>query len=140
MDASYPVLKAVTPEAKQALQRESIVIREFPFRIGREARFALVHGTLRSAEKRSRSQPPNNDIYLIDRGELLNISREHCQIEQMADDAFEVLDRGSTCGTVVDGQEIGGDKAVSRCALKPGSTIVLGMADSPFVFEFAVPA
>ena len=51
MDAPYPVLKAVTPEAETALQRDSIVIREFPFRAGRESRFAVIQGKLRSAER-----------------------------------------------------------------------------------------
>jgi pSer/pThr/pTyr-binding forkhead associated (FHA) protein len=139
MDGCYPVLKAATPEAKVALQRDSIVLREFPFRVGREARFAVVHGKLRSAEKRTRSSVPNNDIYLLDRGELLNISREHCQIEQIEDGSYEIVDRGSTCGTVVDGTSIGGETGTERCPVANGSRIVLGMSDSPFIFEFVVP-
>ena len=97
--AVIPKLVPVPPEVRQALQRDAVELRTFPFRVGRESRLAMVHGGIRSMEKRRRAAAPNNDAYLIDRGELLNISREHFQIEKTGDGGFPLRDRGSACGT-----------------------------------------
>jgi len=136
MEVVYPVLRPLTSEARASLQRDEIVLRSFPFRVGRESRFGLVHGKLRSMERRQRAMPPNNDLYLIDNEELLNISREHFQIELADDGSYAIVDRGSTCGTIVDGAKIGRDASSVRCRLKSGTKIVVGLPDSPYVFEF----
>jgi pSer/pThr/pTyr-binding forkhead associated (FHA) protein len=91
-------------------------------------------------ERRRRKVPPNNDVYLIDREELLNISREHFQIERTNDVSYEIVDRGSTCGTIVDGTRIGNEAASMRCPLKSGARIIVGLPDSPYVFEFRCDA
>jgi predicted component of type VI protein secretion system len=89
-------------------------------------------------ERRRTGAPPNNDVYLLDTTEKLQISREHFQIEQRADGSFELVDRGSACGTRVGNRAIfDGDKG-GRCELKPGDSITLGINSSPYVFRFVV--
>jgi hypothetical protein len=60
-----------------------VPIYKMPYRIGREARIYKDEetGTLHRIERhRPNEQSPTNDLYLIDRGHKLNISREHLQI------------------------------------------------------------
>jgi len=140
MEEQHPVLRAVTPEARAALQHDEIILRGFPFRVGRESRFGMVHGKLRSMERRKQETPPNNDVYLIDNEELLNISREHFQIEKQEDGSYELVERGSTCGTIVNGCKIGSDASSMRCALENGAKIIVGLPNSPYVFEFRIGA
>jgi hypothetical protein len=127
----------MTPEAAEAMQKDEIVLRVFPFRVGRESRFTMVKkGKWLSAERRDRFQPPNNDLYLIDRGKLLNVSREHFQIEQLEDGSYQISDRGSTCGTIVGDVSLGGGSSRKSCPLRNGSVIVVGTENSPLSFKF----
>ncbi len=107
----------------------------FPYRVGRESR-----GTQRSAdgfvtERRSPGSRPTNDLYLGDTDEALNVSRAHFQIER-ADAAYTLVDRESTCGTIVEGEVVGGDTGGGTIALHDGDVIVVGTAYSPYVFKF----
>ena len=129
------ILVPQTPEARSALRgRPHVEIDRLPFRIGRESRLAMVEGELTFMERRKGARPPNNDLYLLDQGELLNISREHLQIEQAADGGFVVHDRGSACGTQVDDRTIGGRDTTGSLPLKEGSKIVIGTRESPYRF------
>lgn len=131
-----PLLVALTEEAKAALGgREHFEIDCLPFRIGRESRLAVVNGELLYMERRKGSKPPNNDLYLFDTGELLNISREHLQIEAADGGGARVHDRGSACGTHVDGASIGGGDRTGSAPLKDGSEIVIGRRESPYRFK-----
>ena len=87
-------------------------------------------------DHRSTANAPNNDYYIFDTGRYLNISREHLQIEQKEDGSYEILDRGSTCGTYVDDNHIGGDNGKARYPVKKGSIVILGTSGSPYVFKF----
>lgn len=129
------LLIPLTDEARKALDgRDHVEIDRLPFRIGRESRLALVRGELTYMERRKGHRPPNNDLYLIDEGQLLNISREHLQIDKGSDGGFLVLDRGSACGTHVDGSSIGGKDRTGALALKNDSEIIIGTRDSPYRF------
>lgn len=86
-------------------------------------------------ERRRQSAAPNNDLYIWDPGPLLNVSREHFQIERSDSGEFFVRDRGSTCGTLVGNVRLGAGGPES-CALFPDNTIVVGTPQSPFVFHF----
>lgn len=67
----HALLVALTPEAKDALGgRDHVEIDRLPFRIGRESRVGVVKGELRFMERRKGAKPPNNDLYLYDRGKL----------------------------------------------------------------------
>lgn len=130
-----PVLVPLTDQARTALGGlDHVVIDRLPFRIGRESRMAMVDGKLLYMERRKGQAAPNNDLYLFDTGELMNISREHLQIEMTGDGEFQVYDRGSACGTHVDGKSTGGMDRKGRLTLKDGSEIVIGTASSPYRF------
>lgn len=129
------LLVPLTPEARKALAgRAHVAIDRLPFRIGRESRMAVVKGKLTFMERRKGDKPPNNDLYLLDDGELLNISREHLQIEKAADGEVLVYDRGSACGTHVDGRTVGGRDTTGRLALRDDSEIIIGTRESPYRF------
>ena len=135
------VLKPLTPEAEQAvpdgmIQSGLISIRKFPFRVGRESRVMLVEGKIRRIERpRLGGREPNNDLYLIDSGELLNISREHFQIERTGE-GYVLVDRGSACGTMVGAIRVGANDAGGSVPLKDGDTIGIGTESTPYRYTF----
>jgi len=80
---------------------------------------------------------PSNDLYLAETGAELNVSREHFQIERR-EGGYELTDRGSTCGTIVEGVIIGGHHRIGRKALAAGDVIIVGTSASSYVFKFLV--
>ena len=139
--APKAVLKAMTPEAERAVPAHMIEagyigIRHFPFRVGRESRSVTVEGEFHSGERpRFGSRKPNNDLYLLDADEPLEISREHFQIEATVD-GYLLVDRCSACGTRVGSSRIGGGDAGGSLLLKDGDTIAIGTETTPYVFTF----
>ena len=136
------VLAPLTPEAKAAMPQLSrnvgyVSIHKFPFRIGRESRVRNVGGRLERIERQRlvNDGAPNNDLYLIDTGDYLNISREHLQID-IDDGAYAVLDRGSACGTQVSGNSIGGNDQTGVSRLNDGDVIAFGTKNSPYQYRF----
>ena len=135
------VLKAMTPEAERAvpdgmIESGLISIRQFPFRVGRESRGAIVDGEFQRTERpRFGNRKPDNDLYLIDAGPLLHISREHFQIESTAE-GYLLVDRGSACGTTVGGISVGGGDAGGSAPLRDGDTIGIGTESTPYRFTF----
>jgi len=136
------VLEPLTPEAKAALPQFSrnvgyVVIYNFPFRIGRESRVRSAQGRLERIERHrlADDSAPNNDLYLIDSGEYLNISREHLQIE-IRDGAYAVVDRGSACGTRIGDNSIGGGDQIGVSSLHDGDVIFIGTKNSPYQYRF----
>jgi len=136
------VLKATTPEALSAappgkIKSGLIRIESFPYRVGREARVAHVLGEVVGLDRRPKNghEKPNNDLYLYDSGKILNISREHFQIEKTPD-GYVLVDRGSACGTSVNGIPVGGHDAGGSVALQDGDTIGIGKDSTPFLFTF----
>src|SRR4029450_8055691 len=103
-------LEGVTPRAAAALPVTPFQIRQFPFRIGRQSPDPLVY----------------NDLMFSD-SVPLQISRHH-----LAFIAHEgrvgVVDRGSTLGSWVDGQQLGGPSRLSGPVFFTGSEglLVLG--------------
>jgi len=137
------VLRAASPQAEEAVPPSMLIdgmiaIRSFPFRVGRESRVKIIDGRIERIERvKSRIEKPNNDLYLIDNGHLLNISREHFQIESSAG-RFYLYDRGSACGTYVEERGLGGDDRDETVELMDGDLIRIGTKQSPYVFEFIV--
>jgi len=135
------VLKPMTAEAENSISsyclgHEFIGIWEFPFRIGRESRVETVNGKLVHAERNKiGSGKPNNDIYLMDRGRYLQISREHFRIEK-TETGYKLFDRGSACGTIVNDQKIGGEDRGGTHTLEDGDIIKIGAEDSDYLFKF----
>ncbi len=137
------VLKTLTQAAEQAVPQAILVagfvpIRSFPFRVGRESRVKIVDGRVERIEReRPHSTVPNNDLYLVDDGHLLNISREHFQIEQ-DQGRFYLYDRGSACGTLVGERGLGGEKGEETIELHDGDIITVGTRQSPYIYQFIV--
>lgn len=139
MDKTIPVLHPLTEEARNSIQEDDIEINKSPFRIGRQSRSGTVNGgNGHEFDRRDPDNSSNNDCYLIDRGKHLNISREHLQIEKKDDDTYEIMDLNSSCGTTVDGHDIGGSHKGERYPIKDGSIIVIGTHRSPYVFKFVL--
>lgn len=136
MNNKGPLLLPLTPEAREAARREVVHLDHFPFRVGRESRLGVYHGSLQIMERRKQSDDPTNDLYLMDAGKVLNISRQHFQIEKAGNGSFALLDRGSACGTIVGNQMLGGHDAGGRCDLEDGNVIVIGTTTSPYVYKF----
>lgn len=115
-------LEGITPRADAALPATPFQITHFPFRIGRQSSDPLAY----------------NDLLLPD-SVPLQISRHH-----LAFIAHEgrvgVVDRGSTLGSWVDGQQLGGPSGLSGPVFFTGSEglLVLGSRDSPFRYRVSL--
>lgn len=131
-----PKLVALTPESQESLTQASIEISKFPFKVGRESRIGVVAGSAHLLERRKSNHAPINDLFLLDTGNPLNVSREHFQIEKIDDDHYEVVDRSSACGTIVGNEVVGGMDEGGRLKLEGGNVIIVGTSSSPFVFKF----
>ncbi len=135
------VLKTITIETQNAINEhclgnEYIGIWKFPFRIGRESRIKTVNGKAVLSERQKNSiTSPNNDIYLIDHGEYLQISRQHFQIEK-TESGYVLRDRGSACGTIINTDKVGGEDIGGTCELHDGDMIKVGSKHSPYQFQF----
>ena len=131
------MLVALTPEAYAALGAREREITRFPYRVGRESRETrrTAHGS--APERRDPGSPPTNDLFLRDREEPLNVSREHFVIERR-DAGYALVDRESTCGTIVEGETVGGEHRGGTAALRDGDVIIVGTSLSPYVFKFRV--
>ena len=113
-------------------------MRKFPYRIGRESRVLVVDGRTQRVERPKLNQvEPNNDLFLLDGGTLLNISREHLQIERRGG-GYVLIDRGSASGTKVNMQPVGGDDRGGEAAIKDGDEIIIGTKASPYRYRFIV--
>jgi hypothetical protein len=135
------VLQAMTPEAERAvpdvmIKSGLISIREFPFRVGRESRGSIVDGEFRRLERpRAGNREPNNDLYLMDAGEPLHVSRAHFQIEATAG-GYVLVDRGSACGTAVGSVRVGGEDTGGSVALQDGDVIGVGAETTRYLYTF----
>lgn len=134
-------LKPLTQEAAEAspkglIEHGCIVIDKLPYKIGRESRVVRVNGRLERAERVKKGEAvPSNDLYLVDNGHRLNISREHFLIEKRGHKFF-LVDRGSACGTKVQGGNVGGEDVGGSVQLYDGDVIGLGAAGTPYVYKF----
>ena len=135
------VLEALTPEARAAVPPNQctgqfIPIKKFPFRIGRESRVRIVNGKAERLERPKLSnRETTNDLYLVDQGDFLNISREHLHIDQKGS-GYILVDRGSACGTRVENVTVGGDDAGGVSPLDDGDVIALGVKGTPYIYRF----
>jgi len=129
------MLVALTPEASAALGAHERAITRFPYRVGRESRGAERTPQGVVSERRDPGSRPANDLYLRDREEPLNVSRGHFAIER-GDTGYLLVDEGSTCGTIVEGETVGGQTRGGRRPLHDGDVIIVGTSLSPYVFKF----
>jgi pSer/pThr/pTyr-binding forkhead associated (FHA) protein len=132
-------LIALTDDTRRAIGAEFLTLSTFPFRIGRESRTALARMAF-SLERRLGSSPQLNDVYLQENplGQFFHISREHFMIDRDEEGAYFLTDRGSVCGTTINGETIGGDRRGGRVALHDHDVIVVGTPASPYSFRFRI--
>jgi uncharacterized membrane protein YczE len=128
-------LKALTPEAKIALGGAMLEIPRLPFRVGRESR----HERRAPEPGGAPAGVPNNDLYLRETDPEINVSREHFLIDR-GEGGYELTDRGSSCGTLVEGDRLGGRHQGGRRSLADGDVIVVGTSRSRYVFKFLLAA
>ena len=138
----FPYLSAETTESQQALTGSEILIPALPFRVGRESRqlSAIASTYLSSEDRRQIHEQSNNELYLVEVGELRFISREHFLIGRDFEGRYFVEDRGSTLGTLVGNTQIGGNGKKGKAYLQSGDLIIPGGKRSPFVFRFQLVA
>ena len=134
------VLKPMTPQAEQAIPdgfnvAGYVVIRQFPFRVGRESRGEVVDGLFIRKERPRSAQAPNNDLYLKDPGPAMHVSRQHLRIERTAD-GYQVVDVGSSCGVGVGGARAGTGVARMSLELKDGDIIAIGTLETQLRYKF----
>jgi len=129
-------LKPLTPEARAALGGDALEVTQFPFRVGRESR---IMSRLMAAitEMRRSEAKANNDLYLEEPGNLLNVSREHFLIDYR-EGGYVLVDRESACGTLVEGEQIGADRQGGSKQLADQDVIIVGTSESRFVFKFVI--
>jgi CRP-like cAMP-binding protein len=115
-------LEGVTPKAAAALPVNPFQITQLPFRIGRRSPDPLIY----------------NDLMLPD-SVPLQISRHHLSLVT-ENGRVGVVDRGSTLGSWVDGQQIGGRAGVAGPVFfsGPQGLLVLGTQDSPFRYRVSL--
>ncbi len=130
-------LIALTQYARDGLGMAEMTIDRFPFRVGRECRTAV--SKVMAVERRRGMAPPLNDLYLVEPVPQLDpvVSREHFLID-FTEGKFVLTDRGSMCGTTVNGKIIGGDRRGGHTELHDQDEISLEAEGSPFVFKFRV--
>ena len=116
-------LTGLTPRATDALHGTPVVVRHFPFRIGRRTSvddpFAV------------------NELSIPD-GSPWWVSPNHCMLSVLDGRCF-LIDRGSRLGTLVDGRMVGGSQRNGRTELRAGKHEVrLGGALTPLRFSVVV--
>ena len=120
-------LTPVTKETRRAGAPEEIILDRLPFRIGR--RQAGEGADILSA----------NDLSLRDQYPY-QVSRNHCAIERIGSELV-IRDRGSTLGTILNGQSIGTESEHMVLPLQPGANkLTLGGDDSTFQFNVQIEA
>jgi pSer/pThr/pTyr-binding forkhead associated (FHA) protein len=127
-------LKALTPEARNALGGAILKITHFPFRVGRESRLGETSSFFAGSRRKPESMP-NNDLYLVDPGTVLNVSREHFLID-VNERGYFLVDRCSACGTIVEGELVGERKKGGTRQLQNQDVIIVGTSESRYVFKF----
>jgi pSer/pThr/pTyr-binding forkhead associated (FHA) protein len=130
------VLKALTAEMDLAFRGPILEILEFPFRIGRESRERqpirpLPPGVV---DRRTGASPRNNDLYIIETGSRLFVSRQHLMMEQREHGIY-LVDLFSSCGTIVEGKYLGSDHKGGEIQLEHNDVVIVGTSNSPYVFK-----
>jgi pSer/pThr/pTyr-binding forkhead associated (FHA) protein len=131
------VLVALTPEAKDAVGGTVMKISRFPFRVGREARGLPRAAPRTLVDRRKPGSQPTNELYLLESAEPFQVSREHFQIQHNGT-RYVLVDRQSSCGTIVEGTVVGGQHQGGAAQLDDGDVIIVGTSKSPYVFKFRI--
>jgi hypothetical protein len=119
------IMEGQTEEARRVLGGRKLLITKFPFLIGRE------------------SLNPDSDVFYnndltIEEEKPYLISRNHMAIDNDGGRIW-IIDRGSAFGTIVNGQETGGESGINRIPLKNGKNqLIVGSVRSKFIFLLTI--
>jgi pSer/pThr/pTyr-binding forkhead associated (FHA) protein len=133
------ILRAETDASRTALgERDLVRMTRFPFNVGRESRETGFAKLKQEIDRRRGHGSGHNDLYLTDRSDQgRNVSREHFRVDWV-EGRFVLVDRGSTCGTIVAARKVGRDCQTNEAELQDGDVIVVGSSSSPYAFRFEV--
>jgi len=132
------VLVPLTPEMERAFSGPELDIACFPFRVGREERLVLTSSGPEYRERGGPASQSHNHLDICDDGPRLHISRAHFEI-CLKSGRYELIDRNSTCGTLVNNVRIGGGRQKGgRIFLEDGNVVIVGTSSSPFIFRFEI--
>ena len=115
-------LSGMSGLANDNLENKIVTINKFPFKIGRRS-------------YRSTDILSSNDLYLEDDSPY-SVSRNHFSINLVNNNVY-VTDRGSTLGTLVNGNRISSDTPPMPLQ-KQKNEVIVGGLQSPFKFEIDV--
>ncbi len=119
------ILEGQTAEAKRIFDNRKLRFTKFPFLIGR-------HSLDRDTDVFY-----HNDLFIEEKKPYV-VSRNHLAIDNKEGKIW-VVDRGSAFGTIVNGQEIGGNSGIFRIPLeKEKNQIIIGPATSKFIYLLKV--
>ena len=126
-DTSVKVVRisGMTDKAIEILNNKELIIKKFPFKIGRESshRYDAIF--------------VDNDMFIEDEMPY-NVSKNHLSIN-LHGNQFYVLDRGSSLGTIVNGKNIGGNISDYKSVLNKGkNTMIIGSETSPYQFKITL--
>ncbi|MGR3318929.1 MAG: cyclic nucleotide-binding domain-containing protein [Candidatus Anammoxibacter sp.] len=113
------VITGINDISRQALDGKDLVVRKFPFKVGRKGRKddVLI----------------DNDLEIEEREEPFYVSKNHFLINKI-EGHFVVMDRGSNAGLIVNGEKIK-DMYIFQMH---ENAITIGSAFSPFEFKIVI--
>lgn len=144
MSKSRARLEVLTPDAQRLLGAAVIDVDSTPLKVGRgELRraAALMGGFKKKLEQVFRAAdfeegaPAATTLELPEKENNRFVSKEHFEIVK-GKGGYELVDLGSSLGTIVDGELVGGKRAGGRAKLADGSVIIVGSHHSGFIFRF----
>ena len=119
------IMEGQTAEAKKIFDNQELFLTKFPFLIGR---LSLNKDT---------DVFYHNDLFIEEEKPFV-VSRNHLAIDNQEGKIW-IIDRGSAYGTIVNGQEIGGQTGIYRVPLdREENQIVIGPATSKFIYLIKV--
>lgn len=138
-------LEVMTPDAQRLLGSSVISLDSLPLKVGRgEVRkAALMSGLKKKMEAVFRAADFDEDVAPTPTLELPEkeghrfVSKDHFEIVK-SKGGWELVDLGSSLGTIVDGELVGGKKQGGRAKLHDHSVVIVGSHHSGFVFKFRV--
>ena len=119
-DSRFAVLSGLNEVSSDALGGGEMKISRFPFKVGRENELEKVDIF------------SDNDLNLND-DIPFNVSRNHFLIDKI-EGKLIVIDRGSTMGTIVNGEKINTQKILNEKM----NEIIVGSKASPFIFKLEI--
>jgi hypothetical protein len=136
------ILEALTAQAAEAIGGRVVVVDRFPFRVGRWPRRWAGRALYLGLLKRLRLPigRARNDLFLREPELVCFVSRHHFELDRQPEGTYSLTDRGSTCGTLVNGRLVGGRGQPESCMLGCGDEIVVGDPGSGLSFRFLVGA